>query len=47
MGHPGFVELRIARVRQDLVDASPGHHVAAQEQGQGIAAVLTAPLLLR
>jgi hypothetical protein len=37
----------MARVRQDLVDASPGHHVTAQEEGQGITAGLTAPLLLR
>jgi len=30
----GFVQPWIARMRQDLVDAAPGHHVAAQEQGQ-------------
>ncbi len=31
-----FVDAGIARMREDLVDASAGHHVAAQEHSHGI-----------
>ena len=34
--HVGFVEVRLARVREDLIDAAAGHHVAAQEQRHGV-----------
>lgn len=29
-----FVQARIHRVRQRLVDAAPGHHIAAEKQAQ-------------
>jgi hypothetical protein len=33
--HPGFVQARVAGMRQDLVDAARRHHVAGEEQAQG------------
>ena len=31
--HRGLEQLRASRMRQNLIDATPGHHVAAQKQG--------------
>jgi hypothetical protein len=38
--HPGFEQARLSGVRQDLVDAAPGHEVAGQEQGDAARACL-------
>ncbi len=43
-----LVDQRIARVRQDLVDASPGHDVAAEEDGdESLSAHVHDPFKLR
>jgi hypothetical protein len=34
--HVAFVDLRVARVRQHLVDPTAGHHVTCQEQRDGL-----------
>ena len=34
--HGGFVEARVAGVRQHLINASPDHHITAHEHGDGI-----------
>ena len=43
IGGVSLPQLRIARVRQNLVHAPAGHHITAQEQGQQTITHLTHP----
>ena len=46
IAYPVLVQHRIARLRQGLVDATAGHHVAGEEQAQGVVHLLLFDVLL-